>query len=388
MHHISLQTYAENGKIVKEAKLDFGGLPTLWFKFPESEKDNLTDRADPFVHALIFPMMKEGGEFVLDGKVSRSVLDNFVMFCRLWNIWFPEIYKPVTLTAEIVADDYRPDNRKMITAFSGGLDAAYTTYKYKKGMDSHFKYDVEAAVMIWGADIPLKDKEQFDAAFAQAKNMTDDIDVRLIPVVTNYREQKGNWSYEYGSVVVACLEFFSKKYFYGAASDASIHHFALPWGMNPVTDPYLASDTFRFVSDGHEHLRTERAGFIKDWAAGLENLRVCWVNNDKSKNCGHCEKCVRTKLNFMAVGQNHLPSMPNDLSKQELLEENLLSSKDFIPYYQEIYDYASKHKTMSEDWLKLLQKCLKKWNKQFTPNIFGKKRHKHSLWWHIKNRKF
>ncbi len=25
MHHISLQTYAENGKIVKEAKLDFGG---------------------------------------------------------------------------------------------------------------------------------------------------------------------------------------------------------------------------------------------------------------------------------------------------------------------------------------------------------------------------
>ena len=121
MHHISLQTYAENGKIVKEAKLDFGGLPTLWFKFPESEKDNLTDRADPFVHALIFPMMKEGGEFVLDGKVSRSVLDNFVMFCRLWNIWFPETYKPVTLTAEVVADDYRPDNRKMITAFSGGL---------------------------------------------------------------------------------------------------------------------------------------------------------------------------------------------------------------------------------------------------------------------------
>ena len=64
-----------------------------------------------------------------------------------------------------------------------------------------------------GADIPLADKESFDAAFAHAKKMTDDIGVRLIPTETNYREQKGNWSYEYGSVIVACLEFFPKNIF-------------------------------------------------------------------------------------------------------------------------------------------------------------------------------
>ncbi len=316
VHIIEIKRYEEGKQLVLAALGDFGKKKKLEFKFPRNEAANITERADPFVHALLFPMMECGGEFEFDTPVSRSVIDNVTRFCRIWNMWLPGRCKPITIHAPLVNDDYRPNNRKLITAFSGGLDAAYTAYKYKNGLDEHFKYDLDKSIMLLGADIPLAERESFVMAFRAAKMMTDDLGIVLIPVETNYREQFDiAWGYCFGSVIAATLEFYNKKYFYGAsASDDTVDHFQTPWGTNPVTDAYLASDTFHFMVDGYEHSRTQRAEYIKNWSVGLEHLRVCWRNADKSKNCGICEKCVRTMLNFMAVGVSHLPSMPSGLT--------------------------------------------------------------------------
>ena len=94
--------------------------------------------------------------------------------------------------------------------------------------------------------------------------------------------------------------------------------------MNPVTDRYLSSDTFRFIVDGYEHSRTERANIVKDWKVGLENLRVCWQNKeDLSQNCGHCEKCIRTKLNFLASGVSCLPAMSKQFSIDDIKNDKI-----------------------------------------------------------------
>ena len=100
MTKIYINTSIENDKVIKSANSDNGKLPEFWFKFPLSVKDDLTDRADPFVHALIFPMMEQGGEFEIIGNVSKSVLLNMAMFCRIWNIWCPDKYKPIFLKAK------------------------------------------------------------------------------------------------------------------------------------------------------------------------------------------------------------------------------------------------------------------------------------------------
>ena len=39
----------------------------------------------------------------------------------------------------------------------------------------------------------------------------------------------------------------------------------------------------------------------------MENLRVCWEGPQRDRNCGVCEKCIRTKLEFLANGLE-LPS--------------------------------------------------------------------------------
>jgi hypothetical protein len=369
MNQVSFKTYIQDDYIVKEALTTIKNVPNVYFKFPKKVENDLTDRADPFIYALVFYMMQEGGTFEIKGNVSKSVVDNISMFCRVWHIWDPQKYKNIEIAANEIEDDYRPENRKMITAFSGGIDAAYTAYKYKKNLDKRFQYDLDRSVMILGADIPITDKKTFDLAFSKAKRMTDDLGIELIPVETNFRRYKSNWEHCFAVVVLAALNFFSKKYFYGAAADDSVKHYNIPWGMNPITDRYLSSDTFRFIADGYEHNRIERANVIKDWKAGLENLRVCWRNKeDLSSNCGHCEKCIRTKLIFFTLGVKYLPSMPTQFSPDELVNKNLVLKRGYLNFYKETYDYGIKHSLLSPEMLKLLKKQINIWEKRIYKN--------------------
>ena len=364
MNKISFKTYVQDDYIVKEAFTTIEKVPNVYFKFPKKFENDLTDRADPFVYALIFLMMQEGGTFEIECNVSKSVIDNMIMFARIWHLWRPDNYKKIEIVAQQIKDDYRPENKKMITAFSGGLDAAYTTYKYKKDLDKNFKYNLDRAIMIFGADIPVTEKQTCNIAFSKAKKMTDDLDVELIPVETNFRQYNFNWEHCFGVVVVAALNFFSKKYFYGAAADSSIKDFIIPWGMNPVTDRYLSSDTFRFIADGYVHSRTDRANIIKNWKAGLENLRVCWQNKeDLSQNCGHCEKCIRTKLNFLATGISFFPAMSKQFNIDDIINDNLVSDNITLNFYKDIYNYAIKNSSLSPEILKVLKKQIGIWDR-------------------------
>ncbi len=365
MHKIYFKTYTQDDYIIKEACTTIKSIPNLYFKFPKKVENDLTDRADPFVYALIFHMMSEGGSFEIEGNVSKSVIDNIIRFARIWHVWEPQKYKKIEIVANEIKDDYRPENKKMISAFSGGLDASYTIYKYKKNLDKRFQYDLDRSVMILGADIPVTDKKTFDVAFSKAKKMTDDLGIELIPVETNFRQYKCNWEHCFGSIVIAILNFFSKKYFYGAASDDSMKTYTIPWGMHPVTDRYFSNDTFRFIADGYEHSRTERANIIKDWKVGLENLRVCWQNTkDLSSNCGHCEKCIRTKLNFLASGISYLPSMPKQFSISDITNKNLVSGIEILKFYKEIYNYAVENSSLSPKILNVLKKQINVWEKR------------------------
>ncbi len=361
---ISLRTCDEGNHIVKYASFNDR---EYWVRFPRECAPLLTNRADPFVIMLIFHLMMMGGDFVFDGDVSRSVLDNMRWFARIWNMWVPNVYKLITINAtNVVPDDYRPNNRKLISAFSGGLDAAYTLYKHKKKLDTENQYDLNRAVMIFGMDIPLSAPEQFDVAFANAKKMTDDLGVELIPVSTNFRiYPEHTWDFEFEPVMVGVLNFFAREYFYCAvATGLPAKCTDVLNGDSPIVTQFLSNDTCRFISDGMLDCRTQRAAIIKDWQAGIENLRVCWRNEDKSKNCGICEKCVRTKLNFMAVGCNHVPSMPTDATFEQLPLDGFVADELHLSLYQEIYDYMMENNTGNPQWREFLKSRLDAWRAQ------------------------
>ena len=76
----------------------------------------------------------------------------------------------------------------------------------------------------------------------------------------------------------------------------------LPWGSNPVTDHLLSGGELTIVHDGAAFSRTDKIAFLTGFPAALQSLKVCWEGKQQGRNCGVCEKCVRTQLNFLAVG--------------------------------------------------------------------------------------
>jgi hypothetical protein len=63
------------------------------------------------------------------------------------------------------------------------------------------------------------------------------------------------------------------------------------------------------VSPGGGTTRTEKVRTIGGLRSVRENLRVCWQGDQLGRNCGRCEKCVRTKVNFLAAGHGVAPAL-------------------------------------------------------------------------------
>ncbi|MCL2017230.1 MAG: hypothetical protein FWG80_00435 [Alphaproteobacteria bacterium] len=376
MMKVNIKSFIENDEIVKSAEI---GGAIYYFKFPKSVADDMTDRADPLIMALVFPMMRIGGNFEIHGaKFSREFADNIKLFTKIWNLWKPEQYKSVNITGDEIKNEKFNNDGKLITCFSGGLDATYTAYKYAKKLATGKNYFYDKSVFIHGADIPLNQPDKYKAALNSAMETTRDIGVDLVRVETNYREFPHDWEMEHGAIMAATLMFFQGGYSFGCATNQHIHRFQIIWGLNPFTDNLMSSDVFHFFNDGYEHNRCDRAGLIKDWDIGVKNLRVCWSNyNDLSKNCGYCEKCVRTKLNFLAHGISHLPSMPDGLTPAQIKEQKL--DKDYKwKMYKECYKTGVINGTFPSDIKRTLEKKLSK-----PPHA-----HSCSLWQHLRKLKF
>jgi thioesterase domain-containing protein len=86
------------------------------------------------------------------------------------------------------------------------------------------------------------------------------------------------------------------------ASSYPYERLALPYGSTPLTDPLMSNAAFEVVHDGAGYDRIEKAQLLGEWDAARRFLRFCWEGRDKSRNCGHCQKCITTLLSFRLAG--------------------------------------------------------------------------------------
>jgi hypothetical protein len=126
----------------------------------------------------------------------------------------------------------------------------------------------------------------------------------LAVVRTNWRsEVSRSWPKEYLAGLAACLHQFrglANIGVLGAGEDYG--HFESPVGSNnPITNHLLSGGGFEIHTEGGGFTRTQRVALINDYPEIAAKLRVCWEGPLTGGNCGRCEKCIRTKLNFMAI---------------------------------------------------------------------------------------
>jgi hypothetical protein len=242
---------------------------------------------------------------IFHGNVSRSLLANISELNAIWNVWRPLRYRQVEWIADQV-DEERispPTGSGYLFAFSGGVDASATLLRHSDGSLGWRRLPIGSAVLVHGFDIPHADSAGFDRALVKAKRITASLGVPLTTVRTNIKELPVNWEDAFAVDVASILHVFNEVYDGGVFASCEPYRFPiLPWGSNPVSNPFLGIRSYPIRTDGAELSRLEKIKLIARNKAVVDNIRVCWEGKVAGNNCGTCEKCVRTQLELAVVG--------------------------------------------------------------------------------------
>ena len=262
------------------------------------------ETVDFVVLALLFCAMRYRTDLFVEGRVSTELLINLEEFQRAWAMWWPQRYGPVRISCSEEVSASAPDDRRAVLALSGGVDSVFALLTQRMKPQSRDQCKLISGLLIHGFDIALSDQVGFTVGRRSVEAIARMADIPLMVVRTDWRERIcEHWADEHGIALAACLSLFAPIAGIGIiGGDEDYRNPALPWGSNYVTNPLLSGEAFRILTVGSAYGRTAKVAQIAQNPDLVELLRVCWEGPQTGRNCGVCEKCVRTKLNFMAAG--------------------------------------------------------------------------------------
>jgi hypothetical protein len=356
-HEITNNSFVRRCKIKRINNNGQDDEEDLWFKIDKSVSLPKDNDCDAYVLAIVMDAMKENKNIEVKGEVSRQLLSNLVEYQAAWNKWLPNIYNQINISCDYIRDDFKKVSGA-ICAFSGGVDATFSVWRHTQLQCSYRSQKINLCSIVHGFDIPLNDQSAFNNARRRAQNTLRDVGINLFPIETNYRDiSRVNWEHSFSCALVATLSNFKNSA--GTCivgSSEPYDSLVIPWGSSPITDHLLSSDEFVVMHDGASHSRTEKVKEISTWKAGADNLRVCWQGDLKDKNCGACEKCIRTKLNFLAVKS----PIPSCFPKSNIINdlEGVVLSNDVVrAEWRQLYEFSEKNR-IEEPWVQKVSKII------------------------------
>ena len=257
--------------------------------------------------AVIFLCMRRGLNLHIAGPVTAQLLRNIEDLQEIWATWRPEKYKRISVTAEEFVEPGHNLERTGVFAFSGGVDGTAALLRHADSGLGLRRIVPRGALLVHGLDIPLDQTNAYETALASAMTMLAEVDVPLYAMATNWREFAVDYEMEFGAGLASCLHQFTGMAGFGVLGAGEDYaHLDLPSGSNPISNPHLSGGYFTVHTEGFDLTRSERVSIIAEHPTIAAKLRVCWEGPQTGRNCGLCEKCIRTKLNFMAVGHDPL----------------------------------------------------------------------------------
>jgi hypothetical protein len=271
---------------------------------------------DGFVFGIIFYAMGLAQGVRVHGRMSTDALRNLNEFQEAWTLWKGKIYTKVDIVPDEIVDCMANGEREAIAAFSGGVDSMFTVIRHATGRLGLASYPLKKAVLlVHGFDVPLAEPEQLEALKERTRPFVRELNLEVRTIRTNLKELcLQDWEDSFMSQLAACLHNYSHEFSCGlVGSSESYDSLVLPWGSNPATDHLLSGAALRIVHDGAGYSRTRKVEEIAKNPTATSVVKVCWEGRETFKNCGLCEKCMRTLLNFLAVGVVNPPCFSEPL---------------------------------------------------------------------------
>lgn len=328
----------------------------LWFKFPKQISPPDDKDCDSYLVAFILDAMAENRDITVKGSVSKELLGNLVEYQAIWNKWLPNNYKIIDIVVETIRENETPVFGA-VSAFTGGVDGTFSVWRHSQNKNSYRSQKINFCTFIHGFDIPLSDSEGFEGAKNKAAATLKSIGIELLPMQTNYRLISVlSWEHTFGIALVAAMNNFKNvagSCILGSSGDYNNLHF--PWGSTPVADYLLSSDHFKVIHDGSSHSRTEKIKELSQWNMGINNLRVCWEGEHGDKNCGNCEKCLRTQANLLAINQPIPNCFPNSGDVKTKISHLSSFRKTVIKNEWKDILYYAKENNIQDEWVEHIE---------------------------------
>lgn len=352
----------DNDTLVAEATIeapDFGR-KSLWYRLPVEYKQDINQGSDdPYLLAMLFPAMRHNTDIFVHGEVSPSLLDNLQEFQSIWHLWHPELYTAIDIQSEVEIEQPKANTSAVLAAFSGGVDSSFMVWRHKTGRCLKNKCDIQAGLMFHGFEIPLDRKEDFKRAALKAEKLLNSLGLG-IPLITISSNIAGFWkdwqdlSYGFMASVVSGMTLLKNGYSEGiVANGINYRNLSFPNTTSILTDVLLSSNSFRIIYDGSAFSRNEKIRALANWPEAQQYLRVCTSSADFYRNCGKCEKCLRTILNFRAVGAQLPPCFEQDVSNMQIIKI-YVSHPEILSFHQDILREAALNK-INDPWVIALQ---------------------------------
>lgn len=289
--------------------------------------------------SALFIAMREARAVHVEGAITETLLRNLEEFQEAWALWRPK-YRPIHITADETAPSGPMVGRSGVFAFSGGVDGMFALLRHYHGRAGLRSVLPVCAMLVHGFDIALGEHEAYDRARRRAAEMLNPLNIPLATLRTNWKTDACvDWGMEFMAGIAACLHQFHGLTNVGVlGADEDYAHLEFPWGSNPITNQLLSGGLTQLHTEGAGFTRTDRVRLICNYPDVASKLRVCWEGPVTGKNCGRCEKCVRTQMNFLANHQK-APCFETDLGMAQILGVSA-RNRIQLAYLQEILSSA------------------------------------------------
>lgn len=317
------------------------------------------ERGDHVLVAVLLLAMQRQLDIAVEGRVSPRLLDGLETLQEIWHRWRPGRYKPIQVRAEEESEAMAiGSDRPALFAFSGGVDATFSLFRHLKGQAGRKNRRPGAALLVQGMDIPLGQDDQYAGAAERAQAALDGSGIPLLLMRTNTRRLGMDWEDTHALQLAACFLSLQGHFAFALQGSAEPYEsLVMPWGSTPLTVPLSSTETMKVEEDGCHFDRTEKVAWLAANTGVVDQLRVCWAGERKDRNCGRCEKCVRTMLNFWAVGLPAGDAFPVKLTEalvSAIKVKNVVQLREL----ESLRRHALKHHEASDPILRALEKVI------------------------------
>lgn len=300
-------------------EIEVSGQPnSLWYKVPVKYSEFLTtETCDAYVVAFLIYAMNKGLDIKSNTPISEKLYFSLTKYLipYLANI-NPEL-KKVNIFADTIVPEWNPTHSG--TGISGGVDSLSTIiYHGKEESCSSYRIDTLTLLNTGYYGNEENNSENYSKFVTRAKSFADAHRYSFLTIDSNISNLT-KYNFLSAHTYLSCSTIMVlQKYFrtYHYASGYPVFDFKTDFVDPAYYDVFLldciSTNTLKYISSCTTMSRVEKTELIANHPDIAKSLYVCFSGNPE-RNCGRCEKCVRTLLAYDSLGRLNEASLMFDV---------------------------------------------------------------------------